>query len=149
MEKKIDKILKKLDGMETKLNDLWKSNNMDIYNEYPPFVQSKSPISLTTLGLAILKKYKGDAYIEKEKVKLLQEIKDRSFKSPLDVQEFSRKLILSKFSSDEFNEIKNLIYETPTWENNSVNPTSLSMIMGLYLRDQYLKKYPISHKVVS
>ena len=149
MEQKIDRLDKKIDilieivkGIDKKVSDLWKFTNMDVYKEFPPFITSKSPIELNSVGKSILTKYLGAKYIDEKKDTLISEIYKMNFKSPLDIQNFSEKLIFTKFNTPDFIKIKNLIYKNPIWENQSVNTKIMSLIMGLYLRDKYFNKYP-------
>jgi hypothetical protein len=142
MEDKIDEILKTVKLVESRVNDLWKFNNMDSYREFPPLLHSKSPVQLTTLGENILKQYKGQYYVDKLEADLIEEIDKRGFKSPLDVQEFCERIVMSKFNTDELLEIKNLIYHTPMHETHPVTVKSMSLVMGLYLRNKYFEKHP-------
>lgn len=142
MEQKIDEILKKVTSMDARINDLWKYNNMDAYREFPPLLHSKSPVKLTSLGEKILKEYFGENKIESNEKELIEEIEKRNFKSPLDVQEFAERIIMAKFNSDEFIDIKNKIYFHPQFEGQSITIRTMSVVMGLYLRDKYLSKYP-------
>lgn len=145
MEEKIDKILNKLsilDELASKVDDLWKFNNMPAYREFPPILHSNSPITINSLGNTILVRYKGKENVDMMQDLLISEIEKRNFKSPLDVQHYSENLIVSNFHSDKFIEIKNLIYHNPTCENQPVSIKTMSLLMGLYLRDKYFEKHP-------
>ncbi len=142
MEQKVDEILRIVKDLQGKVDEMWSANNMDDYKKYPPmYTISKSPIQLTSLAKAVLQNYNGIEKIESQKVELLSEIEKRNFKSPLDVQSYCEKLVLSKFNSDDFLEIKNKIYHNPTFESQPVSVKTMSIIMGLYLRDLYLSKH--------
>ncbi len=147
MEKKIDEILGIVKSLESKVSDLWKFNNMDSYHEFPPLLQSQSPIRLTPLGESILQTYQGAAHIDAVKENLISEIHKRDFKSPLDIQDFSEKIIISKFNSDEFVAIKNYIYNNPYHENQAVTIKTMSLVMGIYLRDKYFERHPEKLKI--
>ena len=113
MEKKIDMLIEIVKKIDEKVSDLWKFTNMDVYKEYPPFITSKSPIELNSVGKTILEKYLGKKYIDAKKDTLLPEINRMEFKSPLDIQNFSERLIFTKFNTNDFIEIKNLIFKNP------------------------------------
>lgn len=141
ISEKLDVILTKVTSLESRINDLWKYNNMDTYKEFPPLLHSNSPVKLTSLGEKVLVEYKGDIKINENEIELISEIEKREFKSPLDVQEFSERIVMSKFNSDEFIDIKNKIYHNPNFEGQSVTIRTMAMVMGLYLRDKYLNKH--------
>jgi hypothetical protein len=115
---------------------------MDGYMEYPPIVHSKSPIQLTLLGKQILENYKGNTKIDNKAPEFIKTIEDRDFKSPLDIQEYAEKIIISQFNGNDFVDIKNEIYFNPTFENQPVNIRIVAKVMGLYLRDKYFEKHP-------
>jgi hypothetical protein len=94
------------------------------------------------LGKQILENYKGNTKIDNKAPEFIKTIEDRDFKSPLDIQEYAEKIIISQFNGNDFVDIKNEIYFNPTFENQPVNIRIVAKVMGLYLRDKYFEKHP-------
>jgi hypothetical protein len=139
---KLDEILKEIREVKDKVNDLWKNNRMDGMNKNLALLESKSPVTINELGQLILKEYKGDKNVDSNIDLFIKEIESKSLKTALDVQQYSEKLILSNFAYDMFNEIKNLIYQNPTYKDKSINIEVMSLLTGIYLRDKYLNEHP-------
>jgi hypothetical protein len=109
MQEKVEQILRKLEEFDSKLSildeikkridEMWKYQNMDTYNEFPPVLYSKSPVKLSSAGQKILEDYFGKKYVEKFRDELIKEIESMKFVSPLDVQTFAQKIILTRFNS--------------------------------------------------
>ena len=112
----------------------------------------KSPIELTELGEKILILIGGREFIDNNLQILLEELKLYSIKTPLDVQTYSP-IVVSKFSNNNsFDRIKNYIFENPFYKGKNIDGYEIeitldmgtvSNIMGIYLRNKYLEKYPM------
>lgn len=93
------------------------------------YIQSKSPLSLTDKGKAVLLDSKGKDFIEKNKPVLLKEIKSKNPKTAYDVQTYSEEVIKAKSNLEGFNQIKNYAFI------EGIELGIVIKIMGIYLRD--------------
>jgi len=106
------------------------------------FSEATSPITLNSLGEEILNNSGGKTYIDNNREYLIQKIKDFNPKSELDVENFSKRVLLDKFDTDDFISIRNFIYNTPIYKKVTLNQATIITISGVYLRGKYFEKYP-------
>ncbi|MDI9357789.1 MAG: hypothetical protein QM528_02450 [Phycisphaerales bacterium] len=107
---------------------------------------SKSPMELTPIGTEILELTGGKKYIDTNLPYLISEMEKEIFKSGLDVEIFSKNLLIREINSDGFTPIKNYIFNNPVYKKDditvSLNLDIVIQIIGIYLRNQYFVKYP-------
>lgn len=109
--------------------------------------QSFSPIQLTPIGIDVLEKSGGKNYLEKHISDLVSEMEMQQFKSALDVQNYATTLIINRFNTDDFIQIRNYIFQNPVYKmavggDISINSAVINQVMSIYLRDKYFEKYP-------
>ncbi len=139
-KEKIDRHDKELDKLNDKLND--KINEIiqrlaiiegglerDRANIY---IKSKSPLSLTEKGKALLLDSNGKDYIDSKKSEFIEELKLKKPKTAYDVQELSRKIIEQRTSNDEFNQIKEYAFK------QGLKLDIIVDVLAIYLRDLML-----------
>lgn len=98
------------------------------------YIKSKSPLSLTETGKALLLDSKGKDFIDAKKQEFLKQIKLKKPKTAYDVQELSKKLIEGSVELDEFNEIKEFAFR------KGLNLEIIIAVLGIYLRDFLLSE---------
>jgi hypothetical protein len=113
--------------------------------------KTNSPITLTELGMNILKSFGGNEYIDTHTRELIADMESHNIKSALDSQVLAPLVIANHASQDSFKKIKDHLYNNPfyKYENQKGELISLQMdmqrvcqIMGIYLRDKYLAIHP-------
>ncbi len=142
LESKLDKVLSTLDDLSNKVNDMWEFNNMDINKEFWPLTKSNSPITINALGQSILDQYECKMIVEALRSELFAQLESQNFKSPYDLQEYCERVLYYQSRTDVFLPLKNKIYFDPIWEGQRIDLKKITTLMGLYLRDEYLKVHP-------
>lgn len=108
--------------------------------------QSHSPMSLTVLGEEILTASGGKKFVDDNLDILVTDINKNEIKSPLDVETVAPLVINMNATLDSFTAVKNFIYNMPVYKRGSESTPldlgKISQILGIYLRDQYLAKFP-------
>jgi len=133
-----DKVGDKLTQISEKLSNIEGGLERDrATNEY---IKSKSPLSLTDKGKALLIDSTGKDYIDLKHAKFLKEIKSKNPKTPYDVQELSKDIISARTSLDEFNDIKDFAF------SKGISINVILEVLGIYLRDLLLKDLKMSTK---
>lgn len=148
----LDAIIKSVAGIEKSITALvvylkTKDNSID-----SNFFVARSPIQLTEIGLDILDRMNGKEYIDTYENKLISSLENLKPKTALDVENNADVLLLTLSSEDEFNKIKNYIYNNPVYKNKGVdelNDVEINLdlklaisIMSVYLRNKYLAVHP-------
>lgn len=96
--------------------------------------QSKSPLSLTDKGKALLLDSHGKDFVDEYKNELISIIKSKAPYTAYDVQELSDDVIKNMSSSHSFNKLKDFAF------NNGMKLDDIIFVMSLYLRDLALKE---------
>lgn len=112
---------------------------------------SKSPIQLTELGKRILVTIGGENFVNENVDELITNMDAEGIKTALDCQTYAP-IVISKISNHaSFNKIKDYAFKNPYYKENledgqeitvPLDMGTISNIMGIYLRDQYLKRHP-------
>jgi hypothetical protein len=111
----------------------------------------KSPLQLTQLGIDILAAIGGKKYIDEHVERLVAEMDLIGVKTALDSQTIAPLIINKVSTEDSFTAIKNFAYQTPIYKTKgntgeevavTLDMSTISNIMGIYLRDKYLDKHP-------
>lgn len=105
------------------------------------FSQPASPMILNPLGEEILNNSGSKTYIDNNIEDLIQKIKNLNPKSELDVENFSKRVLLDKFDTDDFISIRDFIYNTPIHKGVTLNQATIITITGIYLRGKYFEKH--------
>jgi hypothetical protein len=112
---------------------------------------TQSPIRLTMMALELLKKIEGDKYIDENLKELMQAMDKHLVKTALDAQSIAPLVISGCSRHDNFNDIKNFIFNNPIYRTTNsegvsielyLNISVVAQIMGVYLRDKYLELHP-------
>lgn len=112
---------------------------------------SKSPIEIGPDGMRILEASGGKFWIDFHSDLLIKELEKAHYTTALDVQINAPKIIISLSTCDDFNGIKNYIYNNPYYKQTPesepimsapITLDSVTNIMGVYLRNIYLEKHP-------
>lgn len=138
---KVDNIHKECEDHEGKINAfiadiaVLKEFKATFERGQASLIQSKSPLSLTDKGKAVLLDSGGKDFIDKNKDELLETIKLKSPKTEYDIQEFSKEVIKSCMNRDEFIPIKEYLYK-----ESSIPKEPVMEVLGIYLRDIYINE---------
>jgi len=113
----------------------------------PVFINKKSPYYLNSTGLALLEDCGGKKCIDENINYFLSELESTNPETPYDVEERAIKTVMRSKGLPFFNPIKNYLYFKPDVVELGGNEVEISIfavasVMGIYLRDIYLKKHP-------
>ena len=112
----------------------------------PSLFQSHSPMTLTDLGKEILTASGGKKFVDDNVDLLISEIRKSEIKSPLDVENIAPIVINVNSALDSFTPVKNFIYNMPVYKSGGLSTPldlgKIAQIIGIYLRDKFLEKYP-------
>lgn len=109
-----------------------------------------SPRKLNDNGERILSDINGNEFLQKNKDFFFAKIDEQHPKTALDVELAANFVLLSNMSNDIFNELKNFVYNAPTYlmndDKEGQRPYDLDMndicfVLSLPLRDMYLAKH--------
>jgi len=112
---------------------------------------SKSPIRLTDLGREILSVIGGKEYVEKNVESLIKAMDAEGIKSALDTQTIAPIVITKISENNDFKHIKDYAFNNPLYHGKNaagadaqiaIDMDTISMVMGIYLRDKYLERHP-------
>lgn len=115
------------------------------------FSFKNSPRKLNQYGLKIFEDFGGNSFIDKNKSFLFEQINLKSPKTEFDVENISSEILLENVDKDIFIGIKKILYNYPEIEltgkdgkieKMSITITDLCFIIGIVLRDVYLKEHP-------
>lgn len=145
LNSKLDDIIYSLNSLIVYLKGKDKNLNMALF-------KSNSPLQLTDLGVEILKACGGKDEIDKNIDLFITNIESKNLQTALDVQEFASILMIDYFNNTlMFNSIKDYMYKNPIYtykdlEGNerqvSMDIHTVTMVMGIYLRNKYLDRHP-------
>lgn len=109
-----------------------------------------SPRKLNDNGERILSDINGNEFLQKNKDFFFAKIDEQHPKTALDVELAANFVLLSNMSNDIFNDLKNFVYNAPTYlmndDKEGQRPYDLDMndicfVLSLPLRDMYLAKH--------
>jgi hypothetical protein len=115
----------------------------------PVFFKKNSPTSLNEMGEKLFNDINGDSFIKENKMFFINEIDKKEPKTPLDVEDYAKQVLLANLKNDIFNEIKNYVYNAPCIEvkneSGEIEKYTITMqdicyILSIPLRDTYLEK---------
>lgn len=114
--------------------------------DYNEFTQMNSPRQLNIKGRKLYTKSGAAAFFEKNKERLLRmlsgEMEELAVKTALDVEMFAQRVCLDISGDEGFKPVKDFIYTHPIFEGSGVSLDTVAMLMGLELRNEYLKIHP-------
>ncbi len=117
------------------------------HDDFPfDLLKSKSPFQLSDLGIEVLEAIGGKKYVDDNLSYLLAMMEKETFKSALDVEIFSKTILIKELTSDGFTPIKNYLFNNPYYEKEErkirLSLESAIHLIGIYLRDKYFEKHP-------
>lgn len=108
--------------------------------------KAKSPISLTEIGMQILKLSGGKMYVDERLTELLQEINALHPPTGLDVDKIAYQVLFKRRDTGTLDDVKNFVFQNPELRFNEIKITIeiglITQIMAVYLRERYLERYP-------
>ena len=113
---------------------------------YNDFTKMNSPRKLNDKGTRLFNVSGASKFFEEKKEGLLKllsfEMNKIRVKSALDVEIYANKVCYDISGNKDFKPIKDFIYTHPIFEGSDISIDTISMLMGLLLRDEYLKIHP-------
>lgn len=155
--------------VENKVKSLPCERNADRFNEinfkldriitylstkYPTsasvFSFKQSPRRLNDTGKSLLQQCGGDAFLEKNSPSLIKMMEASNPKTALDVETLAYEVLISNQNLDIFNDIKQWVYNSPSWElivsgnkeSYSITMGDICFVLSIPLRDKYLAEHP-------
>jgi hypothetical protein len=117
------------------------------------FIRKNSPYTITGIGRQLLEESGAKKTIDNHIDFFIKELEAINPKTPYDVEDQSMSLVFRNMSNEIFGPVKNFIYYAPdklectdpdTGQTREIEISypALLNVMGIYLRDQYMKKHP-------
>ena len=136
---KTQAVLNRLDAIERYL-----IKNTDA--EYNEFTRMNSPRQLNEKGRRLFTESGSEDFLLRNKEALLRllgiELGKIKNVTALDVESCSRRVCLGVSGNESFKDIKNYIYTHPQFEDTDITVETIAFLMGLELRNEYLKLHP-------
>lgn len=126
-------------------------NRHDILSSDSPSLSSKnSPRILNDNGMKIYDFLNLQAFLEKNKDWLIEELEKLNPKSALDVETSANTALIIASSDDRFKDLKDQIYKSPSVKLNingedkdyEISLLAVLHVLSIPLRDIYLSRYP-------
>lgn len=113
------------------------------------FSTKASPRKLNAEGEKLFEDIKGREFLDTNADFLLNCIKDKTPKTPLDVETVAVEVLVENLNNDMFNDVKNWVYNSPMrkieisgeLQDYEVTMNDVCFVLSLPLRDMYLDKY--------
>lgn len=110
----------------------------------------QSPTMLNENGVALFKNINGDDFLSINKDFLIERIKKKKPRTPLDVEIGAHEVLIENTDGDMFYALKNWVYDSPAIQimdgdmakNYIVSLFDVCYVLSIPLRDIYLKLYP-------
>ena len=111
------------------------------------FSAKHSPRRLTEMGEKVLNESGGKRCIDENLNFFMSELEKNHPRTPYDVEEQSQNVVMRNTRLKIFDDIKRYLYETPEVVKTEDGEEEISIfiighVMGIYLRDIYLKAHP-------
>lgn len=114
------------------------------------FSQKASPRKLNAYGNRLFEECNGQKFLDRNKEELLESISAKNPNTALDVENLAVQVLISRLDSDIFNELKQWVYNSPTWkieiqgqpQDYTVTMNDICFVLSLPLRDMYLALRP-------
>lgn len=114
--------------------------------DYNEFTQMNSPRQLNPKGRKLYKESGAEDFLNNQKSMLLKTLSaymdELNVKTALDVEILAQRVCSDASRNEDFKPIKDFIYTHPVFEGTNVSIDTISMLMGLELRNEYLKLNP-------
>lgn len=134
-----NRVLKRIEQLE---RFLIKNGGAD-YNE---FTQMNSPRQLSPKGRRLYEDSGALSFFDQKKDAILRilstEIDRLKTKTALDVELCATRICSEISGNDEFKPVKDFIYTHPVYEGSNISINTIAMLMGIELRNEYLKLHP-------
>lgn len=122
---------------------LIKNGDMDEYNQ---FTQVNSPRQLNEKGRRLYEESGAASFLNEKRDALLRLLSSQmdkmKVKTALDVEIISQQVCFEVSKNEDFKPIKDYIYTHPVFEGTNISIDTIAMLMGLELRNEYLKVHP-------
>lgn len=138
LKKEFSPIKNALCEMQLYLGSKWKFIPM---HEIKPtgYVQSFSPMALTTLGADLLNQSGAKQAVDDNYIEWSRLIDAQKPKTALDIQTYASKIIAEKEHTLTMSPVKDFVYKNPNFNNTPLALADVQRVMVVYLRDLYIK----------
>lgn len=114
--------------------------------DYDEFTRMNSPRQLNEKGRKLFNESGANDFFENNKQPLLRllnsEISEMRNKTALDVDSCAARICFSVSNNKDFKKIKDFVYTHPVFEGTNITINTIAMLMGIELRNEYLKLHP-------
>ena len=111
--------------------------------DYNEFTQMNSPRQLNPKGRKLYEESGAKKFLMEKKDALLRmlssEMNSLKVKTALDVEMLAQRLCYDVSRNEDFKPIKDFVYTHPIFEGSNVSLDTIAMLMGIELRNEYLK----------
>lgn len=139
----IESTLKEISGRVSRIERFLIKNGGADYNE---FTQMNSPRQLNPKGRRLYEESGAERFLTEKKNALLRilssEMNKLKVKTALDVEVLAQRVCYEVSRNEDFKPIKDYVYTHPVFEGSNVSIDTIAMLMGLELRNEYLKIHP-------
>ena len=114
--------------------------------DYNEFTQMNSPRQLNPKGKKLYEKSGAEKFLMEKREALLRmlsaEMNKLKVKTALDVEVLAQRVCYEVSRNEDFKPIKDFVYTHPVFEGSNISIDTIAMLMGLELRNEYLKIHP-------
>jgi len=129
-----------------KIYDMLGNISLTLAAKFPESIDklsmAHSPRQLTELGTKIYNDSGAKKMLLDNIEYFITLISKEDIKTALDVENKSFNLLLTSSNDAIFNDVKIWVYNNPTFENMNVTLNDVCFVIGLELRNEYLKRHP-------
>lgn len=139
----IDSALREISKRISMIERYLIKNGGAYYNE---FTQMNSPRQLNPKGKKLYEKSGAEKFLMEKREALLRmlsaEMNKLKVKTALDVEVLAQRVCYEVSRNEDFKPIKDFVYTHPVFEGSNISIDTIAMLMGLELRNEYLKIHP-------
>lgn len=114
--------------------------------DHNEFTRMKSPRQLNEKGWKLFKESGAFDFFNKSKDGLVRiltsEVAKNKHVTAYDVDTIAAKICFDLSDNKDFKEIKDFVYTHPIYEGTNIVINTITMLMGIELRNEYLKQHP-------
>lgn len=145
-EQEHEKLMKLLSESNEKINSIERFLIKNGGAEPNEFTRMKSPRQLSEKGWKLFKESGAFDFFNKNKDGLMRllnaELSRMKHVTAYDVDTTAAKICFDLSDNKEFKEIKDFVYTHPIYEGINILINTITMLMGIELRNEYLKLHP-------
>jgi hypothetical protein len=135
-------ILHKIDFIERKIDFVEKALVAQKPEMLSAFSQTNSPRQLNERGSRLMSDSGSDRILDEHKDDLVLQIEDMRPDTAYDVEQHAYAVLIMNTSQQWFNPLKEFVFNTPVYEDKSIDLGAICFVMSIRLRDYYFERHP-------